>query len=224
MSDEKSYFAHPSAFVDEGAQIGEGTKIWHFAHIMGGAKIGCRCNFGQNVMVGGGVVIGDNVKVQNNVAIYAGTVVEDDVFLGPSCVLTNVTNPRSQVVRHSLYEKTILRRGATVGANATIVCGIEIGRYAFIAAGAVVARDVPDYALMMGVPAAQAGWMSRHGHRLANGDDEGIMICPESKFRYREVEPGVMRCLDLDEEAPLPPELAEGKIRYDEFKRTSGSP
>ena len=224
MSDEKGYFAHPSAFVDEGAQIGEGTKIWHFAHIMGGAKIGCRCNFGQNVMVGGGVVIGDNVKVQNNVALYAGTVVEDDVFLGPSCVLTNVTNPRSQVVRHSLYEKTILRRGATVGANATIVCGIEIGRYAFIAAGAVVTRDVPDYALMMGVPAAQAGWMSRHGHRLASPDDEGIMICPESKFRYKEAEPGVMRCLDLDEEAPLPPELAEGKITYDEFKRTSGSP
>ena len=224
MSDEKGYFAHPSAFVDEGAQIGEGTKIWHFAHIMGGAKIGRRCNFGQNVMVGGGVVIGDNVKVQNNVALYAGTVVEDDVFLGPSCVLTNVTNPRSQVVRHSLYEKTILRRGATVGANATIVCGIEIGRYAFIAAGAVVTTDVPDYALMMGVPAAQAGWMSRHGHRLASGDDEGIMICPESKFRYKEIEPGVMRCLDLDEEAPLPPELAEGKITYDEFKRTSGSP
>ena len=224
MSDEKSYFAHPSAFVDEGAQIGEGTKIWHFAHIMGGAKIGRRCNFGQNVMVGGGVVIGDNVKVQNNVAIYAGTVVEDDVFLGPSCVLTNVTNPRSQVVRRSLYETTVLRRGATIGANATIVCGIEIGRYAFIAAGAVVARDVPDYALMMGVPAAQAGWMSRHGHRLASPDDEGIMICPESKFRYREVEPGVMRCLDLDEEAPLPPDLAQGKITSDEFKRTSGSP
>lgn len=222
--DSTDYFVHESACVDEGAQIGEGTKIWHFVHIMAGAKIGRKCIFGQNVMVAGGVSIGSNVKVQNNVAIYAGTVVEDDVFLGPSCVLTNVTNPRSQVVRHSLYEKTILRRGATVGANATIVCGIEIGRYAFIAAGAVVTRDVPDYALMMGVPAAQAGWMSRHGHRLADPDDEGIMICPESKFRYKEVEPGVMRCLDLDEEAPLPPELAEGKITYDEFKRTSGSP
>ena len=149
---------------------------------------------------------------------------EDDVFLGPSCVLTNVTNPRSQVVRHSLYEKTVLRRGATIGANATLVCGIEIGRYAFIAAGAVVTRDVGDYALMMGVPAGQVGWMSRHGHRLENPDDEGIMVCPESKFRYKEIEPGVLRCLDLDEEAPLPPELAEGKIRYDEFRKKSDSP
>ena len=216
--DQLEYFIHDSAYLDEGAVVGRGTKIWHFAHIMGGAKIGERCIFGQNTMVAGGVEIGDNVKVQNNVAIYTGTVIEDDVFLGPSCVLTNVTNPRSQVVRHSLYEKTIFRRGVTVGANATIVCGIEIGRYAFIAAGAVVAANVPDYALMMGVPARQIGWMSRHGHRLENPDGNGIMICPESEYRYRETEPGVLRCLDLDEDAPLPPELAAGEKTYDEFK------
>lgn len=212
------YFAHESAYVDDGAEIGEGTKIWHFAHVMSGAKIGRRCIFGQNTMVAGGVVVGDNVKVQNNVAIYAGTVIEDDVFLGPSCVLTNVTNPRSQVVRHSLYEKTILRRGATVGANATIVCGIEVGRYAFIAAGAVVACDVPDYALMLGVPARPRGWMSRHGHRLGEPADDGCMICPESGYRYKEASPGVLRCLDLDEDAPLPCELSTGKVTYDEMK------
>lgn len=216
--DSADYFVHESACVDEGAQIGEGTKIWHFVHIMAGAKIGRKCIFGQNVMVAGEVSIGGNVKVQNNVAIYAGTVIEDDVFLGPSCVLTNVTNPRSQVSRRSIYEKTILRRGATVGANATIGCGIEIGRYAFIAAGCVVVRDVPDYALMMGVPGRQAGWMSRHGHRLAEADADGIMICPESGYRYKEVQPGLVRCLDLDEETPLPPELSVGKISYTAFK------
>jgi len=215
---KKPYFVHQSACVDEGAQIGEGTKIWHFAHIMKGARIGNKCIFGQNTSVAGGTTIGNNVKVQNNVSIYTGTVIEDDVFLGPSCVLTNVTNPRSQVVRHDLYEKTILRRGATVGANATIVCGIEIGRYAFIAAGAVVSKDVPDYALMVGVPARRLGWMSRHGHRLTGPDAEGIMVCPESGFRYKEAEPGVLRCLDLDEEAPLPPEMAKGEKSYDEFK------
>ena len=223
MSDQpKDYFVHESAYVDEGAQIGKGTKIWHFAHIMGGAKIGERCIFGQNVMVAGGVEIGSNVKVQNNVAIYTGTVIEDDVFLGPSCVLTNVTNPRSQVVRHSLYEKTVFRRGATVGANATILCGIEIGRYAFIAAGAVVAADVPDYALMQGVPARQTGWMSRHGHRLKKPDADGITICPESGYRYKEIAPGVIRCLDLDEDAPLPEELSAGTNTYDEFKDAAG--
>jgi len=216
---DKPYFVHESAYVDEGAQIGEGTKIWHFAHVMSGAKIGVRCILGQNVMVASDAVIGSNVKIQNNVAIYTGTVIEDDVFLGPSCVLTNVTNPRSQVVRHSLYEKTIIRRGATVGANATIVCGYQIGRYAFIAAGTVVAGDVPDYALMVGVPARQAGWMSRHGHRLTDPDAEGVMACPESGFRYKEVSAGVLRCLDLDESAPLPAELAEGKISYDQFKK-----
>ncbi len=212
------YFVHESAYADEGAQIGAGTKIWHFAHIMGGAKIGRNCIFGQNTMVAGGVTIGDNVKVQNNVAIYTGTVIEDDVFLGPSCVLTNVTNPRSQVVRHSLYEKTVIRRGTTVGANATIVCGIELGRYTFLAAGAVVTADTPDYALMVGVPARRVGWMSRHGHPLRDPDAEGVMVCPESGYRYKEDPPGSLRCLDLDEEAPLPPELAEGKLTYDEFK------
>ncbi|MCD4823706.1 MAG: N-acetyltransferase [Phycisphaerae bacterium] len=218
MADDKSYFVHESAYVDEGAEIGEGTKVWHFCHIMKGAKIGRRCIFGQNDNIDGGVVIGDNVKVQNNVSIYTGTVIEDDVFLGPSCVLTNVTNPRSQVKRHSLYEKTVLRRGATVGANATIVCGIEIGRYAFVAAGAVVVKNVPDYALVMGNPARQNGWMSRHGHRLKNPDADGVMICPESKFRYKETSPGMLKCLDLDEDASLPTELSEGTVGYDDFK------
>ena len=219
VAEETDYFVHESAYVDEGAEIGAGTKIWHFAHIMSGAKIGSRCILGQNTMVAGGVVISDNVKVQNNVVVYTGTIVEDDVFLGPSCVLTNVTNPRSQVVRHALYEPTVLRRGATICANATIVCGIEIGRYAFIAAGALAAADVPDYALIMGVPGRQHGWMSRHGHRLAAPDADGVTVCPESTFRYREVAPGVLRCLDLDEDAPLPPELAVGKTSYDDFKK-----
>ena len=165
------------------------------------------------------VVIGDNVKVQNNVSIYEGTTIEDDVFLGPSCVLTNVTNPRSQVLRRSLYEPTLLRRGCSIGANATVVCGITIGRYAFVAAGAVVAKDVPDYALMVGVPARQKGWMSRHGHILNNPDAEGIMTCPESKLRYKEESLGVLRCLDLDEDAPLPNDLAVGAVVYDELKK-----
>ncbi len=217
-SKKAKYYVHVTAVVDEGAEIGDGTKIWHFSHITSGARIGERCIFGQNVYVAGGVVIGNNVKVQNNVSIYTGTVIEDDVFLGPSCVLTNVTNPRSQVVRHDLYEKTIFRRGATVGANATIVCGIELGRYSFIAAGAVVAEDVPDYALMIGVPARQAGWMSRHGIRLGKPDLKGIMTCPESGYRYKEVELGVLRCLDWDEESPLPADKAVGKIPYDKFK------
>jgi UDP-2-acetamido-3-amino-2,3-dideoxy-glucuronate N-acetyltransferase len=223
MAQEKAYFVHPTSFVDEGAQIGEGTKIWHFSHIMPGAKIGRKCIFGQNVNVADGVVIGNNCKVQNNISIYTGTTLEDDVFLGPSCVLTNVTNPRSQVLRHSLYETTLLRRGASVGANATIVCGITIGRYAFIAAGAVVVKDVPDYALMMGVPARQAGWVSRHGHRLGKPGADGVMVCPESGYRYKEASPGVLKCLDLDEEAPLPPELAVGTKTYDELKAAQGS-
>jgi len=221
---DKPYFAHDSAYVDAGAQVGEGTKIWHFCHVSAGAKIGRRCSFGQNDFVADDVLIGDNVKVQNNVSIYGGTVVEDDVFLGPSCVLTNVTNPRSQVVRRNLYERTILRRGASVGANATIVCGITVGRYAFIAAGAVVARDVPDYALMVGVPARQQGWISRHGHRLGDPNADGVMVCPESALRYKEDPQGILRCLDLDEEAPLPPELARGTRTYDDFKRRQAGP
>ena len=150
---QQSFFVHETACVDDGALVGPGTKIWHFAHVMSGARIGRDCIFGQNTHVASDVVIGDNVKVQNNVSIYTGTIIEDDVFLGPSCVLTNVMNPRSQVTRRDLYERTVLRRGATVGANATIVCGVEIGRYAFIAAGSVVTRDVPDYALVAGVAA-----------------------------------------------------------------------
>ena len=218
MGEKKDYFVHESAYVDQPCRIGKGTKIWHFAHVMKNARIGERCILGQNVCIASDVVIGNNVKIQNNVTVYTGTVIEDDVFLGPSCVLTNVTNPRSQVVRHSLYEKTIFHRGATVGANATIVCGIELGRYCFIAAGAVVAKNVPDYALMVGVPGRQAGWISRHGIRLTEPDGEGIMVCPESGYRYKEVEPGVVSCLDLDEEAPLPQDKAVGKIRYDDFK------
>jgi UDP-2-acetamido-3-amino-2,3-dideoxy-glucuronate N-acetyltransferase len=213
------YFAHASSFVDEGALVGEGTKIWHFCHVLSGARIGERCSFGQNCSIAGGTVIGNNVKVQNNVSIYEGTVIEDDVFLGPSCVLTNVTNPRSQVVRKALYEKTLLRRGASIGANATVVCGVTVGRYAFVGAGAVVARDVPDYALMVGVPARFAGWMSRHGHRLPKSGADGISICPESGLRYRESPPGTLRCLDLDEEAALPPALAVGTITYDTLKK-----
>lgn len=217
MSD---YFKHESAYVDDGAVIGAGTKVWHFSHIMKGARIGERCVFGQNVNVDGGVTIGNNVKVQNNVSIYTGTTIEDDVFLGPSCVLTNVTNPRSQINRHSLYEKTLIRRGATVGANATIVCGVTLGRYCFIAAGSVVTRDVPDYALLMGNPARQKGWMSRHGHLLKAGPD-GILVCPESGLRYQDVvhsSGSTLRCLDLDEEAPLPESMRMGTKTYDEMK------
>ncbi len=217
MSD---YFAHESAYVDQPCEIGDGTRIWHFCHVMKGAKLGRGCNLGQNVLVASGVVIGDSVKIQNNVSLYTGTVVEDDVFLGPSCVLTNVTNPRSQVDRHALYERTLLRRGCTVGANATIVCGITVGRYAFIAAGAVVAADVPDYALMLGVPARQAGWMSRHGHRLTP-DAAGDCVCPESGLRYR-LEGGKMRGLDVDEESPLPRDKAVGTIGYDDWKKRGG--
>ena len=208
---KQDYFAHESAYVDDGAEIGSETRIWHFSHIMPGAKIGRACNLGQNVYVADDVALGDNVKVQNNVALYTGVIVEDDVFLGPSCVFTNVTNPRSQIVRRDLYERTVLHRGATVGANATIVCGVEIGRYAFIGAGAVVADDVPDYALMLGVPARRSGWMSRHGLRLGAPNKDGVMTCPESLLRYREIEPGILRCIDLDEESPLPSELLGGQ-------------
>ena len=225
------FYSHPSAIIDPGCTIGEGTKIWHFSHIMTGAVIGENCNLGQNVVISPEVILGNNVKVQNNVSIYTGVTCEDDVFLGPSCVLTNVTNPRSQVLRRALYEKTLLRRGCSIGANATVVCGITVGRYAFVAAGAVISRDVPDYALMVGAPARQKGWMSRHGHILKNPDADGIMSCPESGLRYQllpqdDVQvpslqspvPAVLRCLDLDEEAPLPPELAVGKELYDNLK------
>jgi UDP-2-acetamido-3-amino-2,3-dideoxy-glucuronate N-acetyltransferase len=212
------YFAHPSAYVDEGAEIGEGSKIWHFAHVMKGARIGKACVIGQNVNVDGNTIVGNNVKIQNNVSVYSGVVIEDDVFLGPSCVLTNVTNPRSQVNRHSLYETTVLRRGCTIGANSTIVCGTTIGRYAFVAAGAVVTKDVPDYALVMGNPARHAGWMSRHGHRLQDPDEDGVFRCPESGYRYKVGQDGQLMCLDLSEEESLPPSLSKGTRSYQAFK------
>ncbi len=211
------YFAHSSAFIDPKAVIGPNSKIWHCSHVMAGAELGAGCNLGQNVVVSPGVKLGRNVKVQNNVSIYTGTIVEDDVFLGPSCVLTNVSNPRSQVNRHSLYEKTLIRRGATIGANATIVCGTTLGRYCFIAAGSVVTKDVPDYGLMMGAPARLVGWMSRHGHKLKTQSD-GLMICPESDYRYRKETSGAVRCLDLDEEAALPADLAKGSKSFRELK------
>ena len=212
---------HESAYIDDEAIIGDETKIWHFCHVLAGAVIGQRCSFGQNCFVAAGTIIGNDVKVQNNVSIYEGTTIEDDVFLGPSCVLTNRPNPRSQVVRSSLYERTLLRRGASIGANATIVCGLTIGRYAFVGAGAVVTEDVADYALVLGVPARFAGWMSRHGHRLTETASGEPMVCPESGLRYLEISPGVLRCLDLDEEDELPAELALGKDRYDEIKKSA---
>ena len=215
---EPPYFVHESAYVDNGAQVGAGTKIWHFSHIMKGARIGARSVLGQNVNVDGGAIIGENVKIQNNVSVYAGVVIEDDVFLGPSCVLTNVTNPRAEVNRHSLYETTRLKRGCTVGANATIVCGVTIGRYAFIGAGSVVTKSVPDFALVVGNPGRQIGWMSRHGHRLNSPDSRGVMRCPESGYRYEKTDSGILRCLDLDEEAPLPTELTSGTKSYRQLK------
>ena len=211
-----SYYVHPTAILDLPCLIGAGTKIWHWVHIGQGAEIGADCTLGQNVMIAPGVRVGRNVKIQNNVSVYAGTTIEDDVFLGPSCVLTNVTNPRSQIVRRGLYEPTLVRRGATVGANATIVCGVTLGRYCFIAAGAVVTRNIPDYALVVGVPGRLRGWVSRHGHPLRSARD-GIYTCPESGLRYREAAPGVLRCLDLDEGAPLPPALATGSAPYRDF-------
>lgn len=181
---EKDYFAHESAFIDEGCHIGKETKIWHFTHIMNNCRIGEHCNIGQNVVVSPGVVLGNNVKVQNNVSIYTGVICEDDVFLGPSMVFTNVINPRSHILRRDQYQQTMVRRGASIGANATIVCGNEIGEFAFIGAGAVITRDVPAYALVVGNPGRQVGWMSEYGHRL-HFNEEGVAICPESNEKYR---------------------------------------
>lgn len=179
-----NYFAHETAVVDEGCVIGEGTKIWHFSHIMPNCKLGERCNIGQNVVVSPDVKLGKNVKVQNNVSIYTGVICEDDVFLGPSMVFTNVINPRSAVNRKNEYAKTIVKKGASIGANATIVCGHDIGAFAFIGAGAVVTKTVPDYALVVGNPARQIGWMSEYGHRL-EFNENGIAICPESQDQYK---------------------------------------
>ncbi|MCX7696309.1 MAG: N-acetyltransferase [Bacteroidales bacterium] len=181
--EEKEYFAHPTAVIDEGCKIGKGTKIWHFSHIMTGCEIGENCNIGQNVVVSPAVKLGRNVKVQNNVSIYTGVICEDDVFLGPSMVFTNVSNPRSAIVRRDKYEQTIVKRGATIGANATIVCGVVIGEYAFVGAGAVVTKDVPPYALVVGNPARQIGWMSEYGHRLFF-DENNLAVCPESNQVY----------------------------------------
>ncbi len=180
----KDYFAHETAVIDEGCKIGKGTKIWHFSHIMSDCELGENCNIGQNVVVSPQVVLGKNVKVQNNVSIYTGVICEDDVFLGPSMVFTNVVNPRSNVNRRGQYTKTIVKRGVSIGANATIVCGHDIGQFAFIGAGAVVTKEVPAYALVVGNPARQMGWMSEYGHRL-NFDQDGIAECPESKEKYK---------------------------------------
>lgn len=197
-------FVHPTAIVDEPCSIGAGTKIWHFCHVMAEAKIGENCIFGQNVFVASGVVIGNGVKIQNNVSLYTGVELGDAVFCGPSCVFTNVLTPRSEINRHHLYEPTRVGRGATIGANATIVCGAAIGRYALIGAGAVIRGNVPDYALMLGVPARQKGWVSRHGLRLPAPDSSGVMTCPESGWRYQESK-GVLRCLDYPEDKSLTP-------------------
>ena len=180
----KDYFAHETAVIDEGVEIGEGTKIWHFSHIMTGCSIGRNCNLGQNVVVSPDVSLGNNVKVQNNVSIYTGVICEDDVFLGPSMVFTNINNPRSAVVRRDQYVRTLVEKGATIGANATIVCGNLIGKFAFIGAGAVVTREVKPYALVVGNPSRQIGWMSEYGHRL-EFDRDGLATCPESGEQYR---------------------------------------
>jgi UDP-2-acetamido-3-amino-2,3-dideoxy-glucuronate N-acetyltransferase len=181
---EKEYFAHETAIIDDGCKIGKGTKIWHFSHIMSGSEIGENCNIGQNVVISPGVKLGKNVKVQNNVSIYTGVICEDDVFLGPSMVFTNVINPRSAIIRKDSYSATLVEKGASIGANSTIVCGNKIGTYSFIGAGAVVTKEVKPYALVIGNPARQTGWMSEYGHKL-KFDSDGFASCPESGERYR---------------------------------------
>jgi UDP-2-acetamido-3-amino-2,3-dideoxy-glucuronate N-acetyltransferase len=187
------YFAHPSAIIDQPCEIGTGTKIWHFCHVSSGARLGERCNLGQNVFVAGNVVVGTNVKIQNNVSLYDGVVLEDDVFCGPSMVFTNIRNPRCEVVRKGQYVKTLVRRGATLGANATIVCGVTIGSYAFIGAGTVVTRDVPDFALVVGVPGRVVGWMSAHGERLPPFDADGRAACPATGEVYQRIDGRIQR-------------------------------
>jgi UDP-2-acetamido-3-amino-2,3-dideoxy-glucuronate N-acetyltransferase len=187
-----NYFAHPTAVIDEGAIVGADVRIWHFSHIMPGCIIGDGSNIGQNVVISSGVVLGKNVKVQNNVSIYEGVICEDDVFLGPSMVFTNVFNPRSAIIRKHQFQKTLVHKGATIGANATIICGIEIGTYAFIGAGAVVTRSVPAYALVVGNPAKQKGWMSEYGHRL-QFNEKGKAVCPESGEEYQLLDESVKK-------------------------------
>lgn len=200
MAPDRSYFAHPTACVDEPADIGEGTSIWHFCHVMAGAHVGRGVVLGQNVFVASGARVGDRVRVQNNVSVYAGVVLEEDVFVGPSCVFTNVTNPRAEVSRRHAFEATRVRRGATLGANATVLPGVTVGRFAFVGAGAVVTKDVADYALVVGVPARPVGWVGRHGVPL-EADGEGF-VCRASGLRYA-VESEGLRCLDWPEDAPL---------------------
>jgi UDP-2-acetamido-3-amino-2,3-dideoxy-glucuronate N-acetyltransferase len=183
MSTEKTYFAHPTSVIDDGCEIGPGTKIWHFSHIMANCRIGRNCNIGQNVVVSPEVILGNNVKVQNNVSIYTGVECEDDVFLGPSMVFTNVINPRSAVVRKAEYKKTLVKRGASIGANATIICGNMIGEFAFVGAGAVVTKTVAAYALVIGNPARHVGWVSEYGHKL-KFNTTGEATCPESQQKY----------------------------------------
>jgi len=192
MGTDNNYFVHPTAIIDDGAVIGAGSKIWHFSHIMPGCKVGERCNIGQNVVISPGVILGANVKVQNNVSIYEGVTCDDDVFLGPSMVFTNVTNPRSAVNRRGQYAKTHVGKGASIGANATIVCGHNIGSYAFIGAGAVVTKTIASYALVVGNPAKQLGWVSEYGHRL-QFDGNSRAICPESKQEYELLDNQVQR-------------------------------
>jgi len=216
MRGDPPFFVHGSAIVDEPAFIGPGTRIHHFCHIASGARIGKRCVLGQNVFVAATVQMGDDVRVQNNVSLYDGVFLEDFVFLGPSAVFTNVTNPRAEMDRRGVFETTRVCRGATVGANATILCGVTIGAYAFIGAGAVITHDVPAYALVVGVPARQTGWMSRHGQKLGHPDAEGFMVCPESGLRYR-AHPRGLVCLDADETLPL---AAGGRVRGGNYIRS----
>jgi UDP-2-acetamido-3-amino-2,3-dideoxy-glucuronate N-acetyltransferase len=183
MTEKKDFYAHPTAVIDEGCEIGAGSKIWHFSHLMSNCRIGENCNIGQNVVISPEVILGNNVKVQNNVSIYTGVTCEDDVFLGPSMVFTNITNPRSAVVRRGSYERTLVKRGASIGANATIVCGHDIGEFAFIGAGTVITKTVAPYALVVGNPGRQIGWMSEYGHRL-DFNENGLAVCPESKEQY----------------------------------------
>jgi UDP-2-acetamido-3-amino-2,3-dideoxy-glucuronate N-acetyltransferase len=189
---DKGFFAHETAVVDDGCEIGKGTRIWHFSHIMPGARLGENCNLGQNVLVSDDVILGNNVKVQNNVSIYTGVICEDDVFLGPSMVFTNIVNPRSAVVRKGSYVKTLVGKGASIGANATIICGNTLGEFCFIGAGAVVTKDVPPYALVVGNPGKQVGWMSEYGHRL-HFDEQNLAICPESGEKYKLKNEGVSK-------------------------------
>jgi UDP-2-acetamido-3-amino-2,3-dideoxy-glucuronate N-acetyltransferase len=199
-TNQANYFAHPSAVIEPDSVIGAGSKIWHFCHIMAGARLGERANLGQNVFVAGSVVLGNDVKVQNNVSLYDGVELESNVFVGPSCVFTNVKHPRAELSQKGSYAKTLVRRGASLGANATVLCGVTLGRYCFVGAGAVVTRNVPDYALVVGNPARRVGWVGRHGQRLVEGET-GSLTCPQSGLRYREMSPGRLTLLDADEDA-----------------------